>query len=297
MSGPISDGLSDDASFQSAESEEPDEGAMEAGPPSSPHPPLDVEVEAHVEEEDAFVSRLVAYVAEARQLPAASIDVDAPLSLLGLDSVSCVALAHTASQWVGKPVSPLVAYRHQTIRALACYLAQGAPDLEVSPLEGPPEGDLEPDLHAPVALVGIGCRIPGSQADLTCPGDLWAFLTQGGDGVSEDLPEGRRGPSRGHKDTRRPGAYLRGVDGIDAPFFGIAQEEAARLDYRQAMVNNNFLFLLSMRQCKPSTPPFPVLHDVSTSPFFCDVVCATSTSRCWRPRGMRWRTRASCLPH
>lgn len=276
MSGPMSDSLSDDASFRSAESEEPDEGPMEAGPPSSPHPLLDVEVEAHVEEEDAFVSRLVAYVAEARQLPAASIDVDAPLSLLGLDSVSCVALAHTASQWVGKPVSPLVAYRHQTIRALACYLAQGAPDLELSPLEGPQEGDLEPDLHAPVALVGIGCRIPGSQADLTCPEDMWAFLKEGGDSVSEDLPGGRRGPSRGHKDTRRPGAYLRGVDGIDAPFFGIAQEEAARLDYRQAMVNKpNRTNLFPCYRCDRASPlilPFPLHCDVSPSLLFCDLV-------------------------
>jgi hypothetical protein len=163
------------------------------------------------------------------------VDVDEPLSLLGFDSVACVALAHVASQWVGKPVSPLVAYRHQTIRALASYLAQGAPAQDVVSLGSVGDQELQPDLQAPVALIGIGCRVPsgGDTGDLMGPRELWQFFVKGGHAVAEDAPGERQ---LRHRTGQLPGAYLQGVDGVDAPFFGMRDDEARELDYRQAMV-------------------------------------------------------------
>jgi hypothetical protein len=232
---------SDDGSFVSTCSDQetlgeqhPDEGEeQEAGGACTD---MHVEESAPSEEEGDFVSRLVAYVAEHRQLSASCVDIDEPLSLLGFDSVACVALAHVASQWVGKPVSPLVAYRHQTIRALASYLAQGAPAQDLFSLDSVGDEDLQPDLQAPVALIGIGCRVPSggdTGGDVMGPRELWQFFMKGGHAVAEDAPGERQ---LRHRTGQLPGAYLQGVDGVDAPFFGMRDDEARELDYRQAMV-------------------------------------------------------------
>jgi myxalamid-type polyketide synthase MxaE and MxaD len=91
----------------------------------------------------------------------------------------------------------------------------------------------------PVAVVGIGCHLPGAHgADL-----LWSLLETGVDAVRE-VPVDRwdvdalydPDPSVPGKMTTRWGGFLDDVDCFDAEFFGISPREAARMDPQQRLV-------------------------------------------------------------
>ncbi|WP_437338831.1 type I polyketide synthase [Sorangium sp. So ce394] len=86
----------------------------------------------------------------------------------------------------------------------------------------------------PVAIVGMGCRLPGGADD---PEGLWRLLRGGHDAVTEVPPE--RWDARAWYDpdpgapgrtSSRWGAFLREIDRFDAAFFGVSPREAARMD-------------------------------------------------------------------
>ncbi|PRC56513.1 hypothetical protein C6A85_38230, partial [Mycobacterium sp. ITM-2017-0098] len=83
---------------------------------------------------------------------------------------------------------------------------------------------------APIAIVGIGCRLAG---DITTPAHFWSFLLAGGSAVTE-VPAERWGPYV-HRDPRnaavlrettRWGTFLDDLPGFDAEFFGVSPREA-----------------------------------------------------------------------
>ena len=92
----------------------------------------------------------------------------------------------------------------------------------------------------PVAVVGIGCRLPGG---IDGPGDFWAALRGGVDSVAE-IPPGRwdveryydPSPATPGKMNTRWGGFLDEVDEFDAQFFGISPREAESMDPQQRLV-------------------------------------------------------------
>ena len=93
--------------------------------------------------------------------------------------------------------------------------------------------------HAPVAVVGIGCRFPGG-ADT--PAAFWRLLCEGRDAIRE-VPADRwdvdawfdadvEAPA---KMSVRHGGFLDRVDGFDAAFFGISPREALTMDPQQRL--------------------------------------------------------------
>ncbi|MFI0480115.1 type I polyketide synthase [Actinomadura sp. 9N215] len=86
---------------------------------------------------------------------------------------------------------------------------------------------------APVAIVGIGCRLPGGVRDL--PG-LGAVLSSGSDQFREVPPErwGRDfhspGGERPGTTSGHTGAFLDDVGRFDAAYFGVSPRESAALD-------------------------------------------------------------------
>ena len=79
----------------------------------------------------------------------------------------------------------------------------------------------------PVAIVGMGCRLPGASS----PAAFWSLLAEGRSTV-EEIPAER-------SDLRiaaRWGGFLEGVDQFDARFFGISPREADRLDPQQRLL-------------------------------------------------------------
>ena len=95
-------------------------------------------------------------------------------------------------------------------------------------------------LTEPVAIIGMGCRVPGGASD---PDAFWQLLRGGVDAVSE-IPAGRwdvdatysPDPEAPGKMYTRQGGYLRGIDGFDPHFFGIAPREVPTLDPQQRLL-------------------------------------------------------------
>src|SRR4029077_19215068 len=91
-----------------------------------------------------------------------------------------------------------------------------------------------------VAIVGMGCRMPGC-AD--SPQAFWDLLANGREAI-EPIPATRWEVSRYYDPTplapgkmsTRWGGFLRDIDGFDAEFFGLTPREAASMDPQQRLV-------------------------------------------------------------
>ena len=98
----------------------------------------------------------------------------------------------------------------------------------------------EPVLRAdPIAIIGMGCRLPGGVAD---PQAFWRLLRDGVDAVCEVPPERWNveagydpDPSVPGKSAARTGGFLGPIDGFDAAYFGILPREAERMDPQQRL--------------------------------------------------------------
>ena len=86
----------------------------------------------------------------------------------------------------------------------------------------------------PIAIVGIGLRLPGGAHDES---SLWQMLADGVDAISE-IPADRwdldayydLDPDRPGKMNTRHGAFIKGVDQFDAEFFGVSPREGVSMD-------------------------------------------------------------------
>lgn len=93
--------------------------------------------------------------------------------------------------------------------------------------------------HESIAIVGIGCRLPGA---VRSPADFWTLLTEGRDAISE-IPASRwdadafyaPDPATPGRMALRHGGFLEAIDSFDPRFFGISPREAARIDPQQRL--------------------------------------------------------------
>ena len=92
----------------------------------------------------------------------------------------------------------------------------------------------------PIAVVGIGCRLPGG---VDTPEAFWTLLRDGVDAVTE-VPKDRwdadalydKDPEAPGKVATRWGGFLQDVETFDASFFGISPREAAAMDPNQRVL-------------------------------------------------------------
>ncbi|MFD4433529.1 beta-ketoacyl synthase N-terminal-like domain-containing protein, partial [Nocardia sp. NPDC058497] len=101
--------------------------------------------------------------------------------------------------------------------------------------------ELQASLAEPVAIVGMGCRLPGGIAS---PEDLWQLLIDEGDAVSS-FPTDRGWDIEGLFDPEpgvagkcyvREGGFLHEAGWFDASFFGISPREALAMDPQQRVL-------------------------------------------------------------
>ncbi|WP_197502679.1 polyketide synthase, partial [Mycobacterium scrofulaceum] len=96
------------------------------------------------------------------------------------------------------------------------------------------------DIAEPVAVVGIGCRLPGA---VSGPESFWQLLVDGRDAVGE-VPADRwdadafydPDPQAPGRMTTKWGGFVDDVAGFDADFFGITPREAVAMDPQQRIL-------------------------------------------------------------
>ncbi|MDJ0463794.1 type I polyketide synthase [Streptomyces sp. H27-C3] len=101
-------------------------------------------------------------------------------------------------------------------------------------------GELEDERHAPVAVVGMGLRLPPA---INTPEQYWEFLL-GTDSARAGIPEDRPGlrvaydpvPGRAGRSYVQHAGFLDEIAHFDADFFGISKREAKLLDPQQRML-------------------------------------------------------------
>ncbi|GHI10371.1 hypothetical protein AQI88_40940 [Streptomyces cellostaticus] len=183
---------------------------------------------------DEIAARLRVEVAGLLALRPDAVPADRSLCELGLESTQLTELVQRLSQWLERPVPAWTVWQYPTPAALAAHLAgdgRAARAAAAAPARG------RAAAHAPVAIVGIGCRLPGG---IETPEALWQGLLDGVDTVGE-VPGGRwtvaecldAGPRACGTMSSRRGGFLDDVAGFDADLFRIPPAEARQMDPRQ----------------------------------------------------------------
>lgn len=95
----------------------------------------------------------------------------------------------------------------------------------------PPDAHLPTRPHTPIAVVGIGCRVPGADS----AEQLWEQLCSGADAIGR-VPKDRFPGADGPAYDGMRGGFLDDVESFDADFFGVSPEEAAAMDPQQRLL-------------------------------------------------------------
>ncbi|MGK4008524.1 SDR family NAD(P)-dependent oxidoreductase [Sorangium sp. So ce1036] len=157
---------------------------------------------------------------------------------LGLDSLMAIELRRRLQHATGVRLPATVAFDHPSPHRVAgllrASLAQAPGQLpRAAAAPAAPQGAPSPS-DEPLAIIGLGLRLPGGVVDLA---GLWRLLAQGIDATGP-FPEDRwktddvydPDPDARGKSYVREASFLDRVDLFDAGFFGIGPHEARHLD-------------------------------------------------------------------
>ncbi|MEU3860742.1 type I polyketide synthase, partial [Streptomyces sp. NPDC028722] len=166
---------------------------------------------------------------------------------VGFDSVTAVELRNRLSAAVRLRLPATLVFDYPNPKALADHLrtelvgdrSAAIPDTADTALPAivvPPSATDDP-----IAIVSMGCRLPGG---VTSPEKLWTLLAEGRDALA-DFPADRGwdldnlfsdDPDAPGTTYVRKGGFLRGVADFDAGFFGINPREALAMDPQQRLL-------------------------------------------------------------
>ncbi|MCZ4119423.1 beta-ketoacyl synthase N-terminal-like domain-containing protein [Streptomyces sp. H39-S7] len=193
----------------------------------------------------------------------ADIDDDRPFAELGITSRDAVALTAELRALTSVQLPATLLWEAPTLgRLLSMVEAAERESGTVAP--APRIAPAPPPVAWPgaVAVVGIGCRLPGG---ITSAAGFWELLSTGGNAVGT-LPEGRWGPflpdGAPPEGISRHGAFLPDVAGFDAEFFGISPHEATLMDPQQRL-----LLEVARESLDHAAIPAPGLAGTSTGVF------------------------------
>ncbi|MFF3377482.1 beta-ketoacyl synthase N-terminal-like domain-containing protein [Streptomyces sp. NPDC002680] len=182
--------------------------------------------------DSAALRRLVVErIAHWSGVPDADIAGDRPLAELGMSSRDAVAIVGELADLLGRELPATLLWETPTVDGLVTLLGGGtAPGPEAVRI---PWSDTEEE---PVAVVGVGCRLPGG---VRGPDDYWRLLVEGADAVGQVSEERRRDfVTRVPPDASPWGGYLDDatLTGFDSAFFRIPPREADAMDPQQRML-------------------------------------------------------------
>ena len=180
------------------------------------------------------------HAAQVLDLPGGqAIGADRAFKEHGCTSLGAVRLRGRLSEATGLRLAATVAFDHPTPAALARHLRDVLLDDTAVPAPVPVLTAAADD--DPVAIVAMGCRLPGG---VTSPEQLWQLVEQGLDAVTE-FPADRGwdiaslydpDPDRQGTTYVREGGFLHDAGDFDAAFFGISPREALAMDPQQRLL-------------------------------------------------------------
>ncbi|AXX30575.1 SDR family NAD(P)-dependent oxidoreductase [Actinosynnema pretiosum subsp. pretiosum] len=152
------------------------------------------------------------------------VDADRAFKEAGFDSLTAVELRNRLTAATGVRLPATLVFDHPTPAALADHLVErmGAP---VAPR---PERAAKAASGEPIAIVSIGCRLPGG---VTSPEGLWRLLLDGVDATTGPPDDRGWDPATPYR-----GGFLDGATTFDAGFFGIGPREALAMDPQQRLL-------------------------------------------------------------
>ncbi len=175
---------------------------------------------------------LVNKVAKAASVASTQVDIDQPVAMYGLKSISIVQLTAELSAKLQRTLPPTLLFDYPTIREVSQVLVSGTSSAN----ESNPRPSRSTSLEDPIAVVGLSCRFPHAESLL----DFNSLLAQSGCAM------GQRPSNRDHSSTQlqngdllpqsRLGAYLEQIENFDPLFFGISPREAEELDPQQRLM-------------------------------------------------------------
>ena len=164
------------------------------------------------------------------------VERDRGFSEQGMDSMMAIEVHKSVQQALQIPLPATLVFDHPSPDRLARHLATrlSAATEPVARSERSRRSD------APIAIVGIGLRMPGGATDLE---GLWRVLSEGQDTV-RGVPGGRWDPSTVFdpdpdavgRTYVNQASFVDGIDEFDAGFFGISPLEAEHMDPQQRML-------------------------------------------------------------
>ncbi|WP_169811001.1 type I polyketide synthase [Nocardia amamiensis] len=181
----------------------------------------------------------------------------------GADSVLIASAVRRIEQVVGQPFDPALVLEFPTLDALAGLLTEQFPERFAAAQQ--PDAPRPPSAATtrgadpvaprgatnswsadarrgraaePVAVVGIGCRLPGGDD----PDSFWRMLAEGRSGIREVDPA-RWDPARFYRPTggqgltnSKWGGFVDGVDLFDPQYFRVSDEQAWQMDPLQRLL-------------------------------------------------------------
>ncbi|MDQ0956315.1 phthiocerol/phenolphthiocerol synthesis type-I polyketide synthase D [Streptomyces sp. B4I13] len=171
-------------------------------------------------------------------VPVDELDDTRPLPEYGLTSRDAIDLSGRLEDLLNTSLPATLLWENPTIEALLDHLTPGhehGQDRQTAADDDALRTDA-----VPIAVVGIGCRLPGK---INGPEAFWQQLLAGTDAVGR-VPDHRwRGFDNGTAETAavlericRWGGFLDDVEGFDADFFGITPREAEVMDPQQRLL-------------------------------------------------------------
>ncbi|WP_371409293.1 SDR family NAD(P)-dependent oxidoreductase [Micromonospora zamorensis] len=158
----------------------------------------------------------------------ATIDPARTMRDLGFDSLTAVELRNRLAATTGLRLPATLIFDHPTIVAIAEHLLRLAADDPAAP-DGTVATRAEDE---PIAVIGMGCRLPGGAAT---PEQLWRLVSAGTDAISA-FPTDRGWETDAAQTYTTEGGILYDAAEFDPAFFGISPREAQAMDPQQRLM-------------------------------------------------------------